>query len=147
MGPRDHTAERQQKILDSYGARKEPLQPGCSGTGADSGVSFSVPDMESAERVPTQEGRTARVQTKSQGPSGLNGADRDTAAAARQNAEELTAADDGMGTDERQTMTIKELIQKIGLVEKKREGKNAEQINCIMVVLGADPKSFRREKR
>ena len=80
-----------------YNGRGTP-QPGRSGTGGESGVPFSIPDAESAGHVPTQEGRTARVQTKSQGPSGLIGADRDTAAAARQNAD--AAAE--METDDRQ---------------------------------------------
>ena len=45
------------------------------------------------------------------------------------------------------TMTVKELIAEINLVEKRHEGKDEEQMNCIMAVLGADPKSFKREKR
>ena len=48
---------------------------------------------------------------------------------------------------ENATMTVKELIEKINLVEKRHEGKDEEQMNCIMAVLGADPKSFKREKR
>ncbi len=45
------------------------------------------------------------------------------------------------------TMTVKELIAEINLAEKRHEGKDEEQMNCIMAVLGVDPKSFKREKR
>ena len=67
--------------------------------------------------------------------------------AVRQGAGELTARDDGMDMDEGSTMTVKELIAKLNLIEKRHEGKDEEQMNCIMAVLGADPKSFKREKR
>ena len=43
-------------------------------------------------------------------------------------------------------MTVKELFQKTDLAETQHEGRDEEQMNCIMAVLGADLKSFRREK-
>ena len=68
-------------------------QPGRSGTGDESGVPFSISGQEPAERAPTptEERDGARGSRKSQGPSGLIGADRDTAATARQNAEDNSA--------------------------------------------------------
>ena len=44
-------------------------------------------------------------------------------------------------------MTIDELIAKINLTEKRQEGHDEEQMNCIMAVLGAEPRSFKRENR
>ena len=55
-----------------------------------SGVPSPIPDMESATRVPTSGRRDGNVVEKLQGLSGLNEADRHTAVATRQNAEDVT---------------------------------------------------------
>ena len=79
--------------------RTEPLQPGRSGTGADRGVTFPTPGTEPAARSPTQRGANGGRAETPQDPRGSSGAGRDTAPAARQNAEELTAGTPHPDTD------------------------------------------------
>ena len=80
--------------MDRWSTRTEPLQPGCSGTDGKTGVPFTTPGPVPAADLPTQEGARRQAAGKSQGPSGLIEMSSDTAAASRQNAEELTADDD-----------------------------------------------------
>lgn len=87
------------------------------------------------------EARTARPNVQIPGNHVSDGV-----AVARQDAGELTARDNGMDMYEGSTMTVNELIATINFFEKRHEGKDEEQMDCIMAVLGADPKSFKREK-
>ena len=82
----DRAEERITKALVELSGDVDRVAPAVPG--ADSGVPFSIPGREPAERAPTpmEERDGARCSRKSQGPSGPIGMDRDTAAATRQGA-------------------------------------------------------------
>ena len=123
---RARSDEYARAAMDRWSTRIEPLQPGRSGTDGRSGVSFTTPDTESARRMSTQEGRDDMRTEKLQGPSGLIEASSDTAAASRQNAEELTADDD---------------MAFIGTICQD------EDLMSMMMNLGTQSKSHKREGR
>ena len=96
-------------------------------------VTFSTPGLVPAACLPTHGGAERQDAGKLPGPSGLK--------------EAGTRHCPSRDIHENSTMTIDELIAKINLTEKRQEGHDEEQMNCIMAVLGADPRSFKREKR
>ena len=126
-------------------ACREPSLPGRSGTDSTARDALDAADLHGRlglEDATATEARFARPNVQVPGDTV-----HDHPNAARQNAGEVTTRDGAMDTGEGATMTVKELIAKINLIEKRHEGKDQEQMDCMMAVLGADPKSSKREKR
>ena len=154
--------------MERWSKRKEPPQPGRSGTGADSGVPFSTPGPVPAADLPTQEGARRQAAGKPQGPSGLIGADRDTAAATRQRgderlyesrnhwgpaeyAREARLQEHGRTVSQNVPTTAGDIAQSVagGAAQDSMDVDflTGTEAMVVMAVMGADSKSYKREHR
>ena len=117
----------------------EPPQPGRSGIGGGGGVPFPTPGLVPAADLPTSVEARRQAAGKLQGPSGLTGAGRDTAAAARQNAEDDAEHED-MQTEEDTAMDT----GFIGILEPSAEDFMSD---LLLQHLGSSGRSYLRENR